>query len=373
MTATVWKDDGHGIVEAGDVGGDVQAGKAYSRRFVHERLAGRHIEVRAYPVYEHDMGDPDNPSVRLEVQTELMVATDPDDPGGTEVWSDLEYSDLPEKYDREYSSATAAGAAALGYLRQLDPALHFTWDGRPEMGPASVLVYGEMLGKLAHQFSAEQLSKHHSVVSYVQRIAIDNNSFEHHAIKLNYWYRLVVDPQGNAWRVAWLMDETRCLNTGEGEGGWVIGVYWEPFIPTHTHYNPYGPPLQAPGTLVGCANVRAHDATRSELWADYRYDPHLVPSPVTGLPGHMEVELKAAYMRQRAEDTVYAITDVVPDTDLTYLVTLTNRTSHSLDEPGPTWHTETWGLYPDRGWAPVLVNPHPGIEHMRSHCPNCGH
>lgn len=371
MSESIWKDDGHGITTAGDVGGDIQAGEAYSRRFVHTRLAGRHIEVHAYPVANCQPDPGAEPTISLEIQTELMVATDPDDPGGTEVWSDLEYSDLPERYERTYPSVEAAEEAAQEYLRTLDPARDFTWDGRPEMGPASVLKYGEMLGKLAHEFSSEQITKYGDVVSYVMGLVRKNDGHPQRTIELDYDTTVVTDSQGRQWRVSWLMDTTRKL--GDGPGGWVIGVYWQPFDPSHTHYSPYAPPRQVVGTLLDCPDSGTHDVTISELWADYRYNPYLVPSPSLGLPGHMERDLLDAYMNQRVPTTVYAITDIVPDDDLTYRVKITNRTAYSLDEKGPTWHTETWGLDPERGWVMVPVNPHPGYEHRPAFCPNCGH
>ena len=132
MTVTVWKEDEFGILPAGDAGGDIQVGEAYSRRFHHATLHGRMITVTACPVQGDDT-TPEIPNgvIRLQVQTELMVCTDPDDPGSTEVWSDIEYSDLPERFDVDYDSIPDAQASALAYLKQINPALHFNWDGRP--------------------------------------------------------------------------------------------------------------------------------------------------------------------------------------------------------------------------------------------------
>jgi hypothetical protein len=373
MTETVWKDDGLGIIEAGDVGGDIQIGRAFSRRFVHSRLAGRAITVDACPVANNQPDPGAEPTISLDVRTELMVATDPEDLGGTEVWSDLEYSDLPEAFDRPFATVEKAELAAMLYLKQLDPALHFSWDGKPEMGPVSVLKYGEMVGKLSHEFTPELLGEHHSVTAYALNLARRNNSFEHHAIELDYWYETVVDPVGNAWRVSWLMDTTRCLKAEDEGGGWVFGVYWEPIAPTHTHYNPYGPPFQAPGTLVGCANEAAHNPKDSELWADYRYSPRLERSGVTGLPAHMERDVLSAYGKNRQEGVQYAITDVLPDADFTFRVRITNRTGYALGEAGPVYHTEEWGLYPDGFWHVIPMNPHPPYEHWPAFCPNCGY
>lgn len=376
MSETVWKDDGNGVIgPAGDVGGDIQVGEAYSRRFVHERLAGRHIEVNAYPI-KGDGTTPEPPEdapIRLKIQTELMVATDPDDPGGTEVWSEYEYSELPEAFEVDYPDVETAELAARRYLKQLDPALHFTWDGRPEMGPASVLKYGEMLGKLAHQFSAEQLGEHHSVTAYAMNMARRNNSFVKPSILLDWWHEIVSDADGNAWRVAWLMDTTHCLKAEGEEGGWVIGVYWEPVAPRHTHYSPYGPPRQVDGKLSDCTESAAHDPKDSELWADCRYAPYLFPSEVTGLPGHLERDVIAAWRGHRAADLEFEITDVTPDEEYTYRVRITNRTAYALDDDGPVFHTEEWGLYPDGRWHGIPVNPHPGYEHWPTMCPNCGY
>lgn len=382
MSESIWKDDGHGIIEAGDVGGDIQAGKAYCRRFVHSRLACRAITVEAYPI----KGDGSTPEpsvdapIRLEVKTELMVATDPNDLGSMEAWSDYEYSELPEHFDVDYLDVETAELAARRYLNQLDPARDFTWDGKPEMGPASVLKYGGLMGKLSCQFSTELASKHGSVHAYVQRLAIDNNAHEKHTIELDYWYERVTDPQGNVWLVAWLMDTTNCLKSEDEEGGWVVGVYWQPVTPRHTHYSAYKAPCQVPGKLSECDDTNAHDPKDSELWADYRYMPGLERSEVTGLPGHMERDMIAAYLKNRREGVEYAITDVTPDEEYTYRVKITNRTGYDLNEAGPVWHTEEWGLYmddlvlhPNGEWHGIVVNPHPPYPHDVAFCPNCGY
>jgi hypothetical protein len=375
MSESIWKDDGHGITEAGDVGGDIQVGRAFSRRFVHSRLAGRHIEVRCYPIKGDGMTDhvPED-VIRLEVQTELMAATDPEDPGGTEVWSDLAYEDaLPEAFDLDYLSVEKAEEAAQRYLKQLDPALHFTWDGKPEMGPASVLKYGEVLGKLAHEFSSELIDKHGGVLSYVQELVRKNNNHQPRPmIFLDYDFESVVDPQGTAWQVAWVFDTTNCIDQSD-EGGWVVGVYWEPVTPRHTHYHQTTSPRQVPGKLSECDDTDAHDPRDSELWADYPYHPRLERPEVTGLPGHMERDLVAAYLANRQGGVEYAITDVTADADFTYRVRITNRTGHALNEAGSVWHTEEYGLYPDGFWRGIPINPHPGYPHEPPFCPNCGY
>ena len=94
---------------------------------------------------------------------------------------------------------------------------------------------------------------------------------------------------------------------------------------------------------------------------------------VTGLPGHMERDVIAAYSERKRDDIVYAITDVTPDEEYTYRVKITNRTGYAPNDAGPVFHTEEFGLYPDGLWHGIPVNPHPGYEHWPAFCPNCGY
>lgn len=148
----------------------------------------------------------------------------------------------------------------------------------------------------------------------------------------------------------------------------------------HTHYSPYGAPHQVPGTLLDCTPEydSYHRLDGSELWADYAYYPRVGPVSATGLPSGELARLLIAYTDHRSPDTEFRIVDVVADPKYTYRVTITNRTAYPLNEPGPTWHTEEWGIFAthpagDGQWRHILVNPHPGIAHIRPYCPNCGH
>ncbi len=142
----------------------------------------------------------------------------------------------------------------------------------------------------------------------------------------------------------------------------------------HTHYSPYGPPHQVPGTLLDCTPdfPSYHKVEGSELGADYMYSPRFGPHSATGLPEGMLATLMIAYMQYRAADTEWRIVDVVRDEDCTYLVKITNRTRYNGD--GPDWHTEEWGIHTTDGqWHSIPKNPHPGYEHWSSFCPNCGY
>lgn len=130
-----WREDGVLCQDAGDAGGDNQWGVAASRRFIHTQLPGRVIDIIAYPI----RGDgttpdpaPDAP-IRLEWQTWITVCRDVEEPGATEVWADVEYSDLPERFDGDYRSVEAAEQGARALVRSFDPDRHIGWDGKPEM------------------------------------------------------------------------------------------------------------------------------------------------------------------------------------------------------------------------------------------------
>jgi len=150
--------------------------------------------------------------------------------------------------------------------------------------------------------------------------------------------------------------------------------------PTHTHYDPAMPPRQVPGTLLWCNDKDRHSPTTSELWADYRYAPQLMPSQDTGLRADLERDLIAAYEHNRAVGTGCTITDVSgPEGDdgngsgpIRYRVTVTNRTGYESGK-GPVWHTEAWGLYGDGEWRSIPDNPHPGYAHTPPFCANCGY
>lgn len=143
----------------------------------------------------------------------------------------------------------------------------------------------------------------------------------------------------------------------------------------HTHYSPYGPPRQAPGTLLDCTPEfpSQHRVEGSELAADYMYCPRFGPDSATGLPFGLLISLRNAYTHHRSKDTSWRIVDVVTDDDYIYRVTITNRTGYGLDGAGPLWHSEEWGLYPDGEWHGIPVNPHPPYDHMPPWCSNCGY
>lgn len=141
----------------------------------------------------------------------------------------------------------------------------------------------------------------------------------------------------------------------------------------HTHYSPYEPPRQVPGTLLDCTPEfpSYHQVEGTELFADYMYSPRFGPVSASGLPPEMEQAVLAAYVERKSDDLQYRIADVVADEEYVFRVSITNRTGYSGD--GPDWHTEEWGIHADGLWHGIPKNPHPGYEHLPAFCPNCGY
>lgn len=135
----VWKLDANGLMEDdGQLGGDTQVGKACSIRLenreLDEEVGGGRVHLVTVHVYPEGSerletpGEVDPTSLSLVMQTEFMVCTDRDDPGSSEVWSDLQYDTLDT---RTFRSIAEAENAALGVLARFDPERDIHWDGEP--------------------------------------------------------------------------------------------------------------------------------------------------------------------------------------------------------------------------------------------------
>lgn len=122
-----WHPDGTGIGSGGDdCGGDIQRGDSYSVRFARDDLPGSLLTITFYAV-EYDRA----PGVfAVQRETEWLVCTDPANPGGTELWSDYHYDDLP---DWTRDTARLAEQEALRRARDClrRSAEDIGWDGRP--------------------------------------------------------------------------------------------------------------------------------------------------------------------------------------------------------------------------------------------------
>lgn len=118
----------HGVTDEGDIGGDIQAGTAWSRRFVQYVSATRLWAVITDSYYlaecDHDEDqretDADG-SPRCEYcglvkwiqnQTEYIICRDFRDPGGTEEWADYEYDNSAGDFDWQMTDEYARSCAA---------------------------------------------------------------------------------------------------------------------------------------------------------------------------------------------------------------------------------------------------------------------
>lgn len=118
----VWQEKDDLFKDAGDTGGDVQVGKAYSRRFFNPDLPGRLVTMCLYPIREEGSA-----VVGVQMQTEFMICRDTEDPGSTEEWSDYRYVDLPII---GFGTVEQAELSCMEVLPKYDPA-KIVWNGEP--------------------------------------------------------------------------------------------------------------------------------------------------------------------------------------------------------------------------------------------------
>jgi hypothetical protein len=127
-TEPIWVRDqrGGGVLPGGDVGGDRQVSESFSIRFHHRDHSGVLVTYSYYAAV-----DEESPAViTVDRETEFMVCTAPDDPGGSEVWSAYRHTTLPGSYASVQAATDAASQAAHGHLVCEEP-----WAGRPPWTP----------------------------------------------------------------------------------------------------------------------------------------------------------------------------------------------------------------------------------------------
>jgi hypothetical protein len=120
--AWVRDETGGGVLPGGDIGGDAQLAESFSVRFHHRKLPGAMVTYCYYAAIDLD----DLTTICVEQQTELLVCTDPADPGGTEIWADARYTTLHRGLGSVETATTAAHRAAECHLVCDEP-----WSGRP--------------------------------------------------------------------------------------------------------------------------------------------------------------------------------------------------------------------------------------------------
>ena len=130
---TTWDVQQPAVTAGGDVGGDYQAGEAWSVRLASPEVYGALITVYVFAealTVNHGHGDERSGVYRVTVMTEYLTCTDTGDPGGTETWSDYRYDNNADPL--AYGSAAEADDAALKLARVYADTPHrFSWDGEP--------------------------------------------------------------------------------------------------------------------------------------------------------------------------------------------------------------------------------------------------
>lgn len=101
---------------SGDVGGDVQASNAASRRFTRTTDDGTYETVTVYTFASDEYFERDATYEVVEL-TETIEHTDPEEVGGTELHSEYEY-DFP--YERSFDTAQEAFDAGVARLKNIE-------------------------------------------------------------------------------------------------------------------------------------------------------------------------------------------------------------------------------------------------------------
>lgn len=92
-----WREDDLGMLEdAGDVGGDLQAGPAFSRRFIFGPVEDNYMVIEEYAYAEEldvDEDDDRHGGFGASEMAMFTICTDLEDVGGSEVASDVHYGE----------------------------------------------------------------------------------------------------------------------------------------------------------------------------------------------------------------------------------------------------------------------------------------
>ncbi len=221
MNDVKWKMHG-GITEHGQIGGDVQLGRSFGIRFVHTSLPGRVVEVVAYPVTVDVAGQPheEGEFIELRCEQQMTVCRDVEDPGSTEVWSDIEFVELPERFTRTYARLRFAELEAQALVAGILPE-HIGWDGSPNVS----------LDRHQHTLH-DHSSMMDDPVGAARRMVEHNHE---RGAALDWECKVVPAEDGSRTLVAWVFDTQDMVDpepdnpwSGPPAGGEVVVCWWEP-------------------------------------------------------------------------------------------------------------------------------------------------
>ncbi|WP_146055561.1 hypothetical protein [Streptomyces malaysiensis] len=125
----VWIETGT-LDDRDDIGGDIQAGRAFVRRFADRTHgAGAVVDVHYYAAQDHPCASGARAEFWVGRATTYTRCTDIRRPGDTEDWSDAMFSDG----DRDHATFTTVEAAECRaeQLARAFSATDIRWDGQP--------------------------------------------------------------------------------------------------------------------------------------------------------------------------------------------------------------------------------------------------
>jgi hypothetical protein len=122
-----------GPQDEGDIGGDIQMGAAWSRRFALRRPDGQWAMITDsfYAACRDGVNGPvtDESELYVQNQIEWLVCTDLRDPGSTETWSDYEYEDEERVYRMDELKRVDERARIRAARKDVDS---YSWNGEDE-------------------------------------------------------------------------------------------------------------------------------------------------------------------------------------------------------------------------------------------------
>jgi hypothetical protein len=122
-----------GPYDAGEIGGDIQMGAAWTRQFALRRPDGQWAVITDsfYAACNDGVSGPVTDESELYVQNQIqwLVCTDLSDLGGTETWSDHEYEDEERVYRMDELERVDERARIRAARKDVDS---YSWDGEDE-------------------------------------------------------------------------------------------------------------------------------------------------------------------------------------------------------------------------------------------------
>lgn len=128
----MWRQYGEVAPDEGDIGGDIQAGRAPGKRFINPEKPGAVFDVAAYPIFGNGSDAMAGPGDRIyvDLQYHYTLCRDVNSPGDTEEWADVRYESSRMTPTRAFESIGDAEAFCDEAIRQYAPD-RITWDGKP--------------------------------------------------------------------------------------------------------------------------------------------------------------------------------------------------------------------------------------------------